>query len=294
MKGIILAGGSGTRLYPATRIISKQLLDIGGKPMIYYPLTLLLMAGIRDILIISSPEHIDLYQHCLANSPQWGINLHYTVQSHPGGLAQAFLIPKQNNFTSSEEFIANEPVTLILGDNIFFGPVDFLQSIQSFESGALIYAKHIVNPERFGVVQFNSQDLPIALVEKPQNFISHWAVTGLYVYDSTVIERAAKLKPSARGELEITDLNRSYMETQELKAVKLRRAISWFDTGTKESIELVRQFIYLQEKIQEILIGAPEEIAYRMGFIDSFQFQSIISHYPDNEYRRLLEMVHPE
>ncbi|MBP7459750.1 MAG: NTP transferase domain-containing protein [Candidatus Delongbacteria bacterium] len=291
MKGIILAGGSGSRLFPATLPITKQLLDIGGKPMIYYPLTQLMLAGIRDIMIISSPRDIGLYQRCLGNGHQWGIALTYAVQPRPAGIAQAFFIPSSPGFTSSIDFIGTDSVTLILGDNIFFGPIDYLLPIREFKSGALLFAKHVSNPERFGVIQFDSNDTPVQILEKPSPPPSHFAVTGLYCYDSRVIEHSVRLTPSPRGELEITDLNNRYLHDQQAVIIKLRRGVAWFDTGTKEAIQHVRQFIYLQESLQEVLIGSPEEVAYRMNFIDNDQLEALLNTYPDNEYTQLLKKV---
>ncbi len=291
MKGIILAGGSGSRLYPATKIITKQLLDIGGKPMIYYPLTQLMLAGIRDILLISTPHNIELYQNVLEDGSQWGISIEYAIQEYPGGLAQAFLLPKYKNYISSEDFIGEDSVTLILGDNIFYGPIDYLDSIRFFDKGAVIFAKYVKDPERFGVVEFDKNFNALSLEEKPVKPKSHFAVTGLYAYDNNVISFAKRLKPSSRGELEITDLNNIYLQEGLLKVVKLRRGIAWFDTGTKQSIENVRQFIMLIESNQATLIGSPEEVAFRMGYIDKNQFEILINNLPDNEYKILLSRV---
>jgi glucose-1-phosphate thymidylyltransferase len=287
MRGIILAGGHGTRLYPATSLTSKQLLDVGGKPMVYYPLTHLVLAGIREILIISTPEQIGLFRQLLGEGNRWGMRFQYVVQPKPEGLAQAFIL--------GEEFIQGEPVTLILGDNIFYGVSDYLEEIPGHKKGALIFAKHVRDPERFGVVEFDAQGNAISIEEKPRKPKSHYAVTGLYSYDHRVSELAKSLKPSRRGEIEITDLNRLYLERGELRAVPLRRGVGWYDTGTKEAIEQVRQLILLKEQTQEQLVGSPEEAAYRAGFIDYEQFVSLIRAMPQpNEYRMLLELVAKE
>jgi glucose-1-phosphate thymidylyltransferase len=287
MRGIILAGGHGTRLYPATSLTSKQLLDVGGKPMVYYPLTHLVLAGIREILIISTPEQIGLFRQLLGEGNRWGMRFQYVVQPKPEGLAQAFIL--------GEEFIQGEPVTLILGDNIFYGVSDYLEEIPEHKKGALIFAKHVRDPERFGVVEFDAEGNAISIEEKPRKPKSHYAVTGLYSYDHRVCELAKSLKPSKRGEIEITDLNRLYLEREELRVVPLRRGVGWYDTGTKEAIEQVRQLILLKEQTQEQLVGSPEEAAYRAGFIDYEQFVSLIRAMPQpNEYRMLLELVAKE
>lgn len=284
MKGIILAGGSGTRLFPITSLLSKQLLDVGGKPMVYYPLTQLILAGIRRILLISTPEHLPLFGKLLGDGGRWGLEFSYMVQPRPEGLAQPFIL--------AEEYIAGEPVTMILGDNLFYGASDYLAELGRLERGALIFAKHVRDPQRFGVVEFDADGKAVSLEEKPVKPRSQYAVPGLYAYDGGVSEMARRLKPSERGELEITDLNRLYLERGELRVVSLRRGVGWYDTGTKEAIEKVRQLILLYEQSQEQLVGSPEEAAYLMGFIDSAQFAGLIEEMPEgNEYRRLLEMV---
>ena len=284
MKGIILAGGSGTRLYPATSLISKQLLDVGGKPMVYYPLTQLILAGIRDILIISTPEHTALYQRLLGNGDDWGLRFDYMVQPKPEGLAQPFLLAR--------EYIAGHPVTMILGDNLFYGASDYLSSLAALTHGALVFAKHVRDPERFGVVEFDAKGKAVSIEEKPAKPKSQYAVPGLYAYDGKVSDLAATLKPSTRGELEITDVNRLYLERDELRVVPLRRGVGWYDTGTRQAIEQVRQLILLQEQSQEQLVGAPEEAAFRMGYIGKDQLARLVQAMPaGNEYRRLLELV---
>ncbi len=287
MKGIILAGGAGTRLFPITNLLSKQLLDVGGKPMVYYPLTQLMLAGVRDIAVITTPEHQELFKRLLGDGTAWGIHLRYVVQPKPEGLAQAFIL--------TEDFCAGEPVTMILGDNLFYGASDYLKHIGEHRKGALIFAKHVRDPQRFGVVEFDAGGRAISIEEKPANPRSHYAVPGLYAYDGEVSRLARALRPSSRGELEITDLNRVYMERGDLRVVTLRRGIGWYDTGTRDAIERVRQLILLYEQSQEQLVGSPEEAAFRMGFISRTQFKNLISAMPANcEYRRLLELVAAE
>lgn len=284
MKGIVLAGGSGTRLYPITRQTSKQLLDVGGKPMVYYPITQLMLAGIREILLISSPDHLPLFEGLLGDGARWGIELSYLVQPKPEGLAQPFIL--------AEDRIAGEPVTMILGDNVFYGASDYLKELRTLTEGGLIFAKHVRDPQRFGVVEFDEKGRAISLEEKPEHPRSHYAVPGLYAYDGEVSRLARELKPSARGELEITDLNRVYLEAGKLRVVPLRRGVGWFDTGTREAIEKVRHLILLYEQNQEQLIGSPEETAYRMGFISRDQLRDLVAEMPPNcEYRGLLEVV---
>jgi len=284
MKGIILAGGAGTRLYPATQLISKQLLDVGGKPMIYYPLTQLILAGIRQILIISTPEHLDFFRQLLGDGDRWGLEFAYLEQPRPEGLAQPFIL--------AEDYLASEPVTMILGDNLFYGASDFLAELHRLEHGALIFAKHVRDPQRFGVVEFDADGKAISIEEKPQKPKTHFAVPGLYAYDTQVSDLAKTLKPSHRGELEITDLNRLYLERGELRVCPLRRGVGWYDTGTRQAIEQVRQLILLQEQSQEQLVGSPEEASYRKGFIDREQLARLVAEMPEsNEYRRLLDLV---
>jgi len=287
VKGIVLAGGAGTRLYPVTSLLSKQLLDVGGKPMIYYPLTQLMLAGIRDIAIITTPEHQELFKRLLGDGTAWGIRLHYVVQPRPEGLAQAFIL--------TEDFCAGEPVAMILGDNLFYGASDYLKHIDGHRHGALIFAKHVRDPQRFGVVEFDAAGKAISIEEKPAKPKSHYAVPGLYAYDGQVSRLARALKPSPRGELEITDLNRVYMDRGDLRVVTLRRGIGWYDTGTRDAIERVRQLILLYEQSQEQLVGSPEEAAFRMRFIDRPRFTDLVNAMPAScEYRRLLEMVAAE
>ena len=269
MKGILLAGGSGTRLHPITLSISKQLIPIYDKPMVYYPLSTLMMAGINDILLISTPQDTPRFEQLLGDGSQWGIKLEYAVQPNPDGLAQAFLI--------GEEFIDGDPCALVLGDNIFFGHelATSLKAATLNAEGATVFAYPVTDPERYGVVEFNDQFEAISLEEKPSKPKSRYAVTGLYFYDNNIVDVAKSIKPSERGELEITDINKCYLQQKKLKVVNMGRGTAWLDTGTHDSLLQASSFIETLEKRQGLKISCPEEIAWRMGYIDSDQLRAL-------------------
>jgi len=269
MKGIILAGGSGTRLYPVTQVVSKQLLPVYDKPMVYYPLSTLMLAGIRDILVISTPTDTPRFEALLGDGRQWGISLSYAVQPKPGGIAQAFLVGR--------EFIGKDPVALVLGDNIFHGHdlAQLLARATARKQGATVFAYPVKDPERYGVIDFDDKGKAVSIEEKPAKPRSRYAVVGLYFYDNTVLEIASTLKPSARGELEITDVNRAYLARGELEVVPMGRGYAWLDTGTHETLLEASQFIETIERRQGLKIACPEEAAYRMGFIDAAQVRAL-------------------
>lgn len=286
MKGIVLAGGSGTRLYPLTHAISKQLLPVYDKPMIYYPLTTLMLAGVRDILVISTPRDTPLFEQALGDGSQWGIKLGYAVQQEPRGIAEAFIV--------GADFISGRPCALVLGDNIFFGHGmgGYLQDAAARREGATVFAYRVRDPERYGVVEFDEDNRVVSLEEKPKQPKSDWAVTGIYFYDGTVVERARSLKPSARNELEITDLNRLYLDEGRLRVELMGRGFAWLDTGTHESLHEAATFIKVIETRQGLKIACPEEIAFNLGYIDAAHVRRLADGLGKTEYARyLLDLI---
>lgn len=281
-RGIILAGGSGTRLYPATHVVSKQLLPVYDKPMVYYPLSVLMLAGIREILVVSTPQDTPRFEQLLGDGKRWGLDLHYAVQPAPGGIAQAFII--------GADFIADGPSALILGDNIFYGHdlAEVLQSAARRATCATVFAYHVRDPQRYGVVEFDAHGKAVSIEEKPLRPKSRYAVTGLYFYDNDVVEIARSLRPSARGELEITDVNRCYLEQGRLEVIPLGRGHAWLDTGTHEALIEASRFIETIERRQGLKIACPEEIAYRMGFIDARELEQLATAYKNNSYGQYL------
>ena len=285
MKGIILAGGSGTRLYPASRAINKQLLPIYDKPMVYYPLSVLMLAGIRDILLISTREHLPFYQRLLGDGSSWGIRFNYIIQEQPIGLAHAFILGR--------DFVGADRVALILGDNVFYGhglSVE-LADAAAREEGATVFAYFVNEPNQYGVLKFDQAERPVDIVEKPAQFVSNWAVTGLYFYDNAVLEIAAGLRPSARGELEITDVNRRYLEMKKLHVVKLGRGYAWLDTGTHDALLDAAEFVRSIQHRQGLLVGCPEEIAYHKAFITADQLRGLAEQNGKTAYGRYLHRL---
>lgn len=285
-KGIILAGGAGSRLYPLTLVASKQLQPVYDKPMIYYPLSTLMMAGIRDILIISTPQDTPRFEALLGDGGRWGVKLSYKVQPEPKGIAQAFLV--------GEDFIAGESVCLILGDNIFYGKLDLFKIVNEFQDGAMIFGYYVNDPERYGVVEFDPAGKAISIEEKPSRPKSNYAVPGLYLYDQDITQITKTMKPSARGELEITDVNVEYLRRNKLRVAPLGRGIAWLDTGTHTSLLEASHFIGTLEARQGLKIACLEEIAFRMGYIDGKKMEQVIAETPQSSYRDYLERIMKE
>lgn len=285
MKGIILAGGKGTRLYPLTIAISKQILPVFDKPMIYYPLSMLMLAGIREILIISTPEALPLFRDLLKDGSQWGLKFEYAEQAEPRGLADAFLVGR--------DFIGDSPVCLTLGDNIFYGEgmVSLLQSCASLQDGAIIFGYKVHDPERYGIVEFDEHGNVLSIEEKPKEPKSDWAVPGIYFYDRQVVKFAESLKPSARGEIEITDLNRIYLERKQLRVKTFGRGVAWLDAGTHESLIQAGEFIQTIQERQGLMISCPEEIAFRMGFITKEQLLELSEALSGNSYGQYIKTL---
>lgn len=282
MKGIILAGGLGTRLHPTTRGISKQMLPLYDKPMIYYPLSMLMLAGLREILVISTPDHLPSFQSLLRDGSHWGLNFQFTSQTEPRGLAEAFLI--------GEEFLAGDPVCLILGDNVFYGHgmPEVMRKAAALRTGALVFAYPVKDPTRYGVIEFDEHGNVLSIEEKPERPRSNFAVPGIYFFDGRAADFAHQVQPSARGELEITDIQRAYLERGELRAEVLGRGIAWLDAGTHQSLIRAAQFVQAVQERQGLMISCPEEIAFRLGYIDSSQLKTLANEMGDNDYSAYL------
>jgi glucose-1-phosphate thymidylyltransferase len=285
MKGIILAGGSGTRLYPATLAINKQLLPVYDKPMVYYPLSVLMLAGIRDILLISTPEDLPFYRHLLNDGSKWGIKLEYVVQEKPIGLADAFILGR--------DFVGGDGVALILGDNLFYGHglSAELEQAAAHKEGATIFCYYVRDPSQYGVIKFDGANKPVDIIEKPTQFLSNWVVTGLYFYDNAVLDIAASLRPSARGELEITDINRRYLDLGMLRVVQLGRGYAWLDTGSHDALMEASEFVRSIQHRQGLLVGCPEEIAYLKGFITAAQLSALADKLAKTAYGQYLKRL---
>jgi glucose-1-phosphate thymidylyltransferase len=285
MKGIILAGGTGSRLYPATLAVNKQLIPIYDKPMIYYPLSVLMLAGIRNLLVISTPDHLPLYRRLLGDGSAWGVRFNYMAQDKPAGLAHAFILGR--------EFVGADRVALILGDNLFYGHAlgARLSDAAGQTEGATVFAYHVSDPNRYGVLTFDDADEPTDIVEKPALFLSNWVVTGLYFYDNAVLDIAAGLSPSARGELEITDINRHYLRQRKLRVVKLGRGYAWLDTGTHDALLEASEFVQSVQHRQGLLVGCPEEIAYLKGYITADSLRDLAAKYHSSPYGRYLQRI---
>jgi glucose-1-phosphate thymidylyltransferase len=285
MKGIILAGGTGSRLYPATLAVNKQLIPIYDKPMIYYPLSVLMLAGIRDLLLISTPDHLPLYRRLLGDGSAWGVRFNYIAQDKPAGLAHAFILGR--------EFVGADRIALILGDNLFYGHAlgARLTDAAGQTEGATVFAYHVSDPNRYGVLTFDAAEQPTDIVEKPAQFLSNWVVTGLYFYDNAVLDIAAGLSPSARGELEITDINRHYLRQRKLRVVKLGRGYAWLDTGTHDALLEASEFVQSVQHRQGLLVGCPEEIAYLKGYITAEGLRDLAAKYHSSPYGRYLQRI---
>jgi glucose-1-phosphate thymidylyltransferase len=285
MKGIILAGGSGTRLHPATLAINKQLMPVYDKPMVYYPLSVLMLAGIRDLLVISTAEHLPLYRRLLGDGSDWGVRFDYIAQEKPVGLAHAFILGR--------EFVGADRVALILGDNLFYGHGlgAELAEAAARADGATVFAYHVSEPNRYGVLKFDDADQPADIVEKPDQFLSNWAVTGLYFYDNAVLDIAAGLRPSARNELEITDVNRHYLRRKKLRVVKLGRGYAWLDTGTHEALLEAAEFVRSVQNRQGLIVGCPEEVAYLQQFITADRLRALAAKQHASAYGRYLQRL---